>query len=134
MSKYLSLDWNFVVPTSSVIKTLREENVELAHQLDVARGISQDLDMRNESLKQQVSHMASRQLKEAEGSRGTRGKRRLSSESGEYSERHLRRLKRKRTQSCCASLAWMEEEGLKPMKVVIENHKTKKKEEKLDSW
>ena len=39
-------------------------------------------------------------------------------------QRHYRRLKRKRTSSRAASLAWMEQEGLTPVKVIAKNTRT----------
>ena len=43
-------------------------------------------------------------------------------------DRHLRRLKKQCTIASLASLAWLESEGLKPIKVEVLNSKTKELE------
>ena len=42
-----------------------------------------------------------------------------------YSKRHERQLKRQRIDQCLKSLSWLEEEGLTPVQIVVQNETTK---------
>lgn len=39
-----------------------------------------------------------------------------------YSKRHQRRVKKQRVTECTASLSWLEDEGLTPVKVIVMNN------------
>ncbi len=125
MNKFVDRDWDFKVPASCIIESLRHECSELQERLKSVGEQARTLETSNNTLQGHVSYLSAKQRKEAEGHGSTRGKRR---QSLEYSDRHVQRLKRQRTQSCAASLSWLELEGLKPLSVVVENKETKKTE------
>ena len=124
MILFLDKVWTFTVPVSDIIANLQKENAKLKENLLLAQQQRNDLEMSNDTLKKQVCFLSDKQQKGTQGigDKDTRGRRRQSME--EYSERHYRRLKRKRTTSCAASLAWMEKEGLTPVKVIAKNTRT----------
>ena len=115
LEAFYSSKWTFKVPATNVVDALQEL---MKLKLDVA-------EQRIQELKDQLSHTSDKLRKCAEGTEGTRGKRKS---LDEYSERHMRRLKKQRTTSCCASLAWLEKEGYKPVKLEIQSIESGKTE------
>ena len=59
MKEYLAKDWEFKVPSTSIIKSLQHKNSELQQK-------ARDLEASNKSLQQQISFLSAKQAKEAE--------------------------------------------------------------------
>ena len=107
---FLQHNWSFLVPYS---------------QVTVPEGL-------NEKLKEQVTEEQDRLrassdlircLQENTEGHSTLHRKRSAKH---YSKRHQQRLKKIRTGSCAASLAWLENEGLTPVEVVVHDPLTKK--------
>ena len=59
MKEYLAKDWEFKVPSTSIIKSLQHKNSDLQQK-------ARDLEASNKSLQQQISFLSAKQAKEAE--------------------------------------------------------------------
>ena len=114
MNQFLDKEWTLSVPVTDIIVNLQRENKRLEES--------------NNALKKQVCFLTNKQQKEGAQDPWDITTRRKRQSLEEYSERHCRQLKRQRTSSCAASLAWMEQEGLTPVEIIVRSTQTNKLE------
>ena len=115
--RFMEQTWAFTIHSSDsadsagdTLDSLRHTNSELRATV---KTLERDLSVASELVKKVQS-----------GTAGTRGKRRCSQSPPPYSQRHKRRLRSQRADGCSASLAWMEQEGYQPLKVLALNIQT----------
>ena len=97
---FLQHVWTFKVPYSQVT---------FPDSLVLESKVLKDTIRKQQDRLQACSHLVCRLQKDTEG-----GTKRQKCTAKEYSKRHEHRLKKIRADSCAASLAWLESEGLTP--------------------
>ena len=113
--RFFETEWQFKVPVSDVvtIDTLRSENAQLKKKVE---------DLTSE-LK-----LSSTQLKRLSNEKQGRGRSRKYTQIDDYSTRQKARIKKQRTESCIASLRWMQDEGYKPLRIIALNPQNQEEE------
>ena len=112
---FLQQVWTFKVPYSQVT---------FPDSLVLESTVLKDTVRKQQDRLQACSHLVCRLQEHTEG--GTKRRKRTAKE---YSKRHEHRLKKIRADSCAASLAWLESEGLTPIQVVVHDQASQKLEE-----
>ena len=100
LEKFYSSKWTFRVPDNSC-QVAQAEKEQLRHKLNA-------VEEQVKKLQHQLQPISANRIP-------TKRK-----NPNDCSERHVRRLKKQRTDSCSASLEWLQREGYKPVKLEVQ--------------
>lgn len=103
--RFFSSMWTLQVMADEMDRTLVDENSQLRKEVT--------------KLQEQVQ-ASSRILRDIQSDSGQSCSRKRTPKY--YSKRHQRRVKKQRVTECTASLSWLEDEGLTPVKVIVMNN------------